>query len=190
MKVTLVRHGEVEERYHRCYNGHIDIGLSDKGREEARRIAAHLKANPFDAVYCSDLLRAKETLSPFYVNIEPCFTRALREKSWGRHEGKTFDAITSEEGLEYQGFEQWINTLDGEPYDAYIERVRSFFLERLPRAGHRNVLVVTHAGVIRVLMYLLKGLSLEEAFCVSVPYGAYVELDLMSRQFGEVRCVS
>jgi len=28
VKITLLRQTEVEEAYHKCYNGHIDIGLS------------------------------------------------------------------------------------------------------------------------------------------------------------------
>ena len=39
MKITLVRHGDVDENYHRCYNGHIDIGLSKQGEQEAMALA-------------------------------------------------------------------------------------------------------------------------------------------------------
>ncbi len=190
MKVTLVRHGEVEERYHRCYNGHLDMGLSARGHEEARCIAEYMRATVLDAVYCSDLLRARQTLVPFALGVEPRFTDALREKSWGRHEGMTFDEIIAEAGMEYRSFEQWINALDGEAYGAYIERIRRFFTQTLPQTGEENVLVVSHAGVIRVLMHIVEGITLEEAFSIGFPYGAFVELEIPQWRFGEVQCVS
>ncbi len=56
MKITLIRHGEVEIQY---------IGLSLKGKEEALLLAKAFTCKQFDLVYCSDLRRAKETIAPF-----------------------------------------------------------------------------------------------------------------------------
>ena len=96
---------------------------------------------------------------------------------------------SSEEGVQYVDFLQWINALDGEPYDAYIERIAAFFTRELPLTPYNNVLVVTHAGVIRVLMHLLRKISLEEAFSVDFPYGAYTTLNTSTWEFGEIQCV-
>lgn len=122
--------------------------------------------------------------------IPTLLTKELREKSWGRHEGMTFDAIVERDGLIYKHFEQWINALDGEPYDAYIERIQHFFTQTLPQTGYNSVLVVTHAGVIRVLMHILKEITLEEAFSIDFPYSAYTTLDSDTWKFGETVCVS
>ena len=207
MTITLVRHGEVDEAFHRCYNGHNDITLSPKGQEEALELAQHLKEKSFDAIYSSDLRRCQETAehilshypegelqskrgSPGGFPIPHFPSQALREKSWGRHEGMTFDAIVERDGLVYEHFEQWINALDGEPYDAYIERIRHFFTQTLPQTGYNSVLVVTHAGVIRVLMHIIKEISLEEAFSIDFPYSAYTTLNTETWRFGETVCVS
>jgi len=187
MRVTLVRHGAVEERYAGCYNGHLDIPLSEAGHEEARALAAHFAQERFDAVYCSDLKRARQTLEPFNVKGEVRYTAALREKSWGRHEGKRYEAIVTGEGVGYESFEQWLGVLDGEPWERYLARLRSFF-EALLLQPHRNVLVVTHAGVIRGLFALFGGKSLEEAFGIALPHGAFVTFDSGSHRFGEVAC--
>jgi len=194
MKITLVRHGEVETAYRHCYNGHIDIGLSPKGREQAKELARRLEGYTFDAVYCSDLKRCRETLEPIIEGAcqqtdDVFYTPQLREKSWGRHEGMTFKAITEQEGLTYLDFLQWIGALDGEPYDDYIERIRTFFTRELPLTPYNDLLVVTHAGVIRVLMHLIRGISLEEAFSVDFPFSAYTTLDTSTWEFGAVRCV-
>ncbi len=194
MIVTLVRHGEVEAAYQRCYNGHNDIGLSPQGKEQAQTLARRLDGHPFDAVYCSDLRRCRETLWPIIEGRrlqtgDVIYTQKLREKSWGRHEGMTFDAIVEEEGLTYEDFLQWIKALDGEPYDAYIDRIEAFFTRELPSVQHEKILVVTHAGVIRVLMHLLQNISLEAAFSVDFPYSVYTILDTSNWEFGAVQCV-
>jgi alpha-ribazole phosphatase len=194
MILTLVRHGEVDAAALNCYNGHNDIGLSETGRAQAEALARRFADARFDAVYCSDLRRATESLVPLLRSSGtlpvPLYTSALREKSWGRHEGKTFDEIVNEEGIPYESFDRWIDALDGEPKDAYAERIRRFFLEELAAKPYERVFVMTHAGVIRTLMHLLQGISLEDAFSVSFPYGAYTILDLDTRRFGAIVCAA
>ncbi len=187
MKITLLRHTDIDERYHRCYNGHIDIALSKRGHTQAKEIAKHLDMQSFDGVFCSDLKRAKQTLyySKHYDNA--VFTQKLREKSWGKHEGLSFDEIIAQGEIKYLEFIQWVVALDGEAYEEYINRVRSFFLEYLPSLEKENVLVVTHAGVIRVLMFLVKEISLEKAFCINVPYSSCVLYDSDTKEFSEVK---
>jgi broad specificity phosphatase PhoE len=187
VKITLVRHSEVDEAYNKRYNGHIDIGLSRKGEAQAKILAQRFKDEVFDLVYCSDLLRAKETLKPFEQATEAIYTDKLREKSWGKHEGKSFDEIIAEGEIAYENFEQWIDALDGEPYEAYIRRVRYFFLEYLVSRKAENILVITHAGVIRVLMAIVKGLSLEEAFCIEVPYADFIVFDTKKQTFSTIK---
>ena len=177
MKITLVRHTEVDEAYHKCYNGHIDIGLSKKGEEDAKKLAKLFEKREFERVYCSDLKRARETLKPFIQAKNAIYTELLREKSWGKHEGKTFDAIIAEGEIEYKDFLQWIYALDGEDYELYVERIRHFFLEELLLKPYKSVLIVTHAGVIRTLIALVQKLSLEEAFSIDLPYSSYVVFD-------------
>ncbi len=168
MKVTLIRHAEVNEAYHGCYNGHIDIGLSKRGVEQAIALAEEFAASEFDALYCSDLLRAKMTLQNFPHAEQAIYTKKLREKSWGKHEGLSFDEIIAQGEVEYIDFLQWIKALDGEPYEEYVKRVEEFFFVFLPSLKKENILVVTHAGVIRVLMSIVENISLEEAFSIKI----------------------
>lgn len=178
MKVTLVRHGEVDERYHGCYNGHNDIGLSKKGEFQAKELAKQLDTLEFDALFCSDLRRAKETLKySLHVN-NAIFTDKLREKSWGKHEGLKFDEIISQGEIEYIDFLQWIEALDGEPYKDYVKRIEEFFLEFLQSLNKDNILIVTHAGVIRVLISIIKKIPLEEAFCIKIQHCSLTLLEI------------
>jgi len=179
MKITLLRHAEVIKEFQGKYNGHIDIALSQKGKEDAKKLANKLEKLEFDRVYCSDLLRARETLSAFDINTEVVYTERLREKSWGKHEGKSFDEIV-QGGLVYEDFEQWITALDGEDFNSYKERLREFFYETLLKESTKHILVVTHSGVIKTLLSILQGITLQEAFSTQLPYASYITLDTIS----------
>ena len=177
MKITLVRHGEVDEDFIGCYNRHNNIGLSNKGQIQAKALSKKINSSEFDAVFCSDLFRAKETIKYLHVK-DIIYTNRLREKSWGKHEGLSFDEIIALGEIEYIDFLQWINALDGEPYEEYVKRVHIFFLEFLPSLKKKNILLVTHAGVIRVLMSIVKKISLEEAFCINIPNSSLTVLEI------------
>ena len=182
MKIYFVRHSEVIEEYQGCYNGHIDIPLSKKGREDAKELARELSHIKFDKAFCSDLLRARETIEPFELECEVIYTERLREKSWGRHEGMRFEEII-QEGLEYKSFEQWINDLDGESLESYAERLLEYFNNILLEQEAENILVVTHAGVIKMLIALIEGMSLDKTFAISLPYSGSVVYDTLQKRF-------
>jgi len=171
LKITLIRHGEVEEKYQGCYNGHIDISLSKKGHSQAKELAEKLKDEKYDAVFCSDLKRAKQTLSYFPHAKDATYTPKLREKSWGKHEGLTFDEIISQGEIKYENFTQWLKALDGEDYKEYIKRVEVFF-NYLMEQKKENILIVTHSGVIKTAIAMVEKISLQKAFGLDIPYGS------------------
>jgi len=190
MIITFARHGEVETPYIGCYNGHNSIGLSAKGRYEASYLADALSSKNFDAVFSSDLPRARETLHHFRWLENVYFTPELREKSWGKHEGMRYEEIVEHDGLIYHDFQQWISLLDGEPYEDFRQRVKQFFFKTLAAKPYSCVLVVSHAGVIRMLYALVLDLTLQEAFSLSFPYGAYTTFDTQTKKFTEVICAT
>ncbi len=179
MKVVLVRHSEVIQEYQGKYNGHVDISLSKKGKKDAIELAKKLKNIKFDKVFCSDLRRAKETLSAFELDLHPIFTKELREKSWGIHEGKSFEEI-QKEGIKYISFDQWLSALGGEDVQKYQERVLRYFYQTVFKQKAQNILVVTHAGVIKTLLSAIQNISLEEAFAIELPYSSFLTLDTIS----------
>ena len=99
MRLTLVRHTQVQEKYQGCYNGHNEIGLSNEGVNQAKKLCKKLDLLKFDAIFCSDTFRAKETIKHYKYKENIEYTKVLREKSWGRHEGMSFDEIGEKEGI-------------------------------------------------------------------------------------------
>jgi alpha-ribazole phosphatase/probable phosphoglycerate mutase len=177
MRITLVRHAEVQEDFLGKYNGQNEIGLSKRGYEQSLTLAEKYLNAAFDAVFCSDLLRTRETLKAFKLECKPIFTAELREKSWGRHEGKNFEQINAE-GIEYKNFDHWIDALDGERVEDFRQRVQNYFFETIFKQKAQNILVVTHSGVIKMLLSLLQNITLEEAFATELPYASSISLHL------------
>lgn len=165
-----MRHASVDEKYAECYNGHIDISLSKAGWQEAAEAARRLDSIIFDAVYCSDLLRCKQSIEPFGLS-DIVYDERLREKSWGRAEGMRFDDICKDFGLTYEGFETFVRAIGGESLEEFGARVLDFFGE-LRRNKTENTLIVTHGGVIKTVLAHTKKISLEKAFSLSVPYAS------------------
>ena len=61
MKLIIVRHGETVGNATEIIEGHLPGKLSQKGIEQAKKLASRLKDEPIDHIFCSDLTRAIET---------------------------------------------------------------------------------------------------------------------------------
>lgn len=85
----IVRHGETEWNVRKLLQGQKDSNLTEKGKEEAERLAKKFKDTPFDAIFSSDLLRAKRTAEILAVehNLAIQTNKLLRERHFGRLEG-------------------------------------------------------------------------------------------------------
>ena len=84
-RLFLLRHGEVEERYHGVFGGRIDMNLSPRGHEQAHTLARYLREHRFAAIYVSPMKRAQQTLAPLaHLGAKPPVTRdELREVDFG-----------------------------------------------------------------------------------------------------------
>lgn len=94
-RVILVRHGETAWNVDGRIQGHLDIPLNDHGRWQAQQVARSLADRPLDAVYASDLRRARETAQAIATahHLPLDFDPGLRERIFGQFEGHTFQEI-------------------------------------------------------------------------------------------------
>ena len=61
-KLVIVRHGQSLWNLENKFTGWVDIDLSEKGIEEAKKAGEKLKGMKFDYAFTSALIRAKRTL--------------------------------------------------------------------------------------------------------------------------------
>jgi broad specificity phosphatase PhoE len=148
--LLLVRHGETDWNADGRLQGQTDRPLSEYGRGQARQLAEDLEGEGLDAIYSSDLSRARETAEivgerlGLPVELEP----DLREKDWGTWEGLT---AVERDRIEFVG----------ESTQAHQERMLRALrriAERHP--GEGRVLVVTHGGSMRRVQTAALGLAL------------------------------
>src|SRR3989338_5919677 len=88
--IYLVRHGETEWNEKKIIQGHSDIPLNKKGELQAKELGQEFKGIHFDAVFSSNLIRAKRTaeIAVLEKKLAVVTTNALRERMFGRFEGK------------------------------------------------------------------------------------------------------
>ena len=148
--LLLVRHGETDWNADGRLQGQTDRPLSDFGRAQARRLADELESEAPDAIYSSDLSRARETAEIVgeTLGLPIVLDPDLREKDWGTWEGLT---AVERDRVEFVG----------ESTEAHQERILHALrriAERHP--GEERILVVTHGGSIRRVQTAALGLAL------------------------------
>ena len=104
MRVYLVRHGEIPVEFEGRYNGWIDVPL-DTDRFLPDGVFDSVSRVEFDGVYSSDLSRCVQTARAF--GFSPVLDDRVREKSFGRAEGMSYDEICDKFGILYDYFESF-----------------------------------------------------------------------------------
>ncbi|MBA3533924.1 MAG: histidine phosphatase family protein [Ardenticatenales bacterium] len=107
----LIRHGETEWNVLGRYQGQLDPPLNARGRAQARATAAQLAPLGFDAIYSSDLARARETAQPLVeqAGLPLQLDARLREIHQGEWQGILSEQIRAQwpEALAYWQQQPW-----------------------------------------------------------------------------------
>jgi broad specificity phosphatase PhoE len=144
----LVRHGETDWNAAGRLQGHTDRPLNEHGRRQANELAEQLAGEGADAIYASDLSRAKETaeIVGARLGLPVVIDADLREKNWGNWEGLTGDERV------YVEFE-------GESTQDHRERVLRAVRRIAERHPGQRVVVVTHGGSLRRIQAAVNGVA-------------------------------
>jgi len=165
-EIILIRHGETEWNSQKRMQGHSNSDLSSVGQAQIQALGQWMKNVPFDLIYSSYSLRAKQTAEAItqFSGHELQFDQRLREKNLG-----VFEGLTSEEARERHpevfrlfktaGSKYVID--EGESTQQLQDRALEIVNEIRIKHPEERVLLVTHGGFIRVVMKHSLGLSLE-----------------------------
>jgi broad specificity phosphatase PhoE len=166
--LILVRHGETNWNRDGRWQGHADEPLNERGREQARALADELAAQPVDAVYASDLSRARETAEIIAARLDrrPVEVDSrLREVHVGGWSGLTMAEIDDRypsEVARWRGGDTAHAFDGGESYAAMGERVVEALVDIAARHPDGHVVVVLHGGPIRGVLAHTAGVTYEE----------------------------
>lgn len=194
--IYLIRHGETEGADACRYKGHIDVPLSANGVQQVKRLAAFLSAealkhgsaavtsdpqlfrsSDLKAVYCSGLKRAVRSAEIIAepVGLKLVIVDELKERSFGEWEGMSFDEIRKKWP---DAFNAWaddplrFSPMGGDSTLDLRNRVMPVFNKILKNHEGEDIAIVSHGGVIRVILCEMLGMPLENLFRIEQDFGA------------------
>ena len=167
MKLYITRHGETKWNQEGKMQGWKNSDLSLKGVENAKKLGKHLKNVEFDYVYSSPLGRAMETASHIIGDkpIEIICCEELKEMNFGKWEGMKHEEIEAKYSKERNDFwhSPWqYQSIEGESFLELLERAKKFIDNAVELRDVDNVLVVSHAILIKAIYAVVKGYDLNE----------------------------
>lgn len=177
-RLCLVRHGETDWNAERRLQGHLDIPLNARGLAQAASTARGLSSTRFDAVYCSDLARTRQTAEAILSGRDTRTTLQadLRERHYGIFQGKTYDEVASSLPDDYRRFKNreadYAFPGGGESLAAFARRVEAALTAIAQRHAGEDVLVVTHGGVLDIAHRLATGKPLAAVRDFVIPNAA------------------
>jgi len=182
-ELSLVRHGETEWNAGGRHQGQADSQLSQRGLAQAEALAERWarEGARFDAVYSSDLGRAMRTAEIVVARIggEIRAEASLRERGLGIFEGLTYEEIDErhpEEALLHRSGDPHFRPEGGESYVDLYGRSVAMLRAIARRHEAERVLVVTHGGVVSMVVREALGLGLAVERRVSLPNAGICQL--------------
>ena len=153
----LIRHGKDDDTVR---GGWSSIGLTEYGVEQVHKLGAQLQEMELgvDLIYASDLQRAKETAEIIaeYLGASIEYRPEFRETNNGNLAGmKNEEAAEKYPGMYWSTLEYDQCYPNGESPETFYKRVEEGwekFKEEVKATGAKNVVLVTHGGVIEAIL--------------------------------------
>lgn len=163
LRLYFMRHGETVWNTERRYQGMTDIELSEEGLRQAECAAKRFKNIKIDKIYASPLKRAMKTAEKIAAEkgLEIISEDDFREIHFGEWEGKTVPELTEKYGESYTNFIREPHKY-GFPGEGSVENVINRIkpgIDKLIAEDEGNVLIVSHGGIIRLMIMYIMGLD-------------------------------
>jgi broad specificity phosphatase PhoE len=177
MRFHLIRHGEVESRYHRVFGGRIDMDLSPRGHEQVAALAKYCHPLNIERIYASPMKRVQQTLAPLaeLTGHLPVIIPGLREVDFGAWTGLSWDSVKEKFGV--SAFE-WLDLLESggiaeaETVPDFRYRVETGFRQIVSEFTGESAAIICHGGVIRMLLSVILDLPFRQMGRFDVEYAS------------------
>lgn len=186
-RIFLIRHGEIRRHKEKIFLGQYDPPLSEKGRKQAENAGKELLEHELftKKIYASDLVRAKETAEiiskTLSDDLKVITESGFSEMALGKWDGRFISEIKEQYPEKYK--ERGENLLrfkiDNDSENFYDLRYRAFksLKKILKEDVSKDIVIVTHSGVIKVLMSALYDTPLSLEVKKSISNGEIMILD-------------
>ena len=147
----VLRHGQVATNVNHRINGWNEEPLTEVGIRQAQAAGDKLRSVAFAAVYCSPLLRTRQTYQHLGrdTSREPVYyDDRLRERFSG---AMTMHQDTEADTTLWYDPAQTVIYRDTEGFAQVIARVKSLLTEIHQKYGDQNVLLVTHGDICKAI---------------------------------------
>lgn len=199
-EILLIRHGETAWNAVRRLQGHLDIPLNAEGLRQAQALGAALRNEPLDAIFSSDLIRARQTAEAIAAprGMQVRTDAGLRERCYGAFEGMLYADI----GARYpEAYAAWQARAADARFPQGVHRaetLREFHartveaIVRIVSTGNfRKVALVAHGGVLECAYRAAQGIGFDrprdfDIFNASVNRFAWDGERLTLLQWGDV----
>ena len=158
----IVRHAETLWNRERRIQGQSDSPLTSKGKKDADKWGRQLSRFAWDCILMSDAGRAVETATRINHHLQAPMDSdpRLREQDWGQWTGQIITQIETEalERLPRERKTGWhFCPPGGEDRVSVWQRSQSALIEAAARWRGDTLMIITHEGVIKSLIYHLAG---------------------------------
>jgi alpha-ribazole phosphatase len=182
-RLYLVRHGQIvgHERY--PVNGHTDVDITETGILQMEHLAVRLRHSEINVVYSSDLQRTKKGAGIIGRHHDAPHRPLpeFREQFFGHWEGLTMEEIIRDFPGELDQRKNEITGHrppgDGESMRDLSERVIPCLMDMLKKEAGKNILLVAHGGVNRIILCHALGIDLSRVFNIQQDYGCLNIID-------------
>ncbi len=186
-KIYLIRHGKINVGNEKRYIGITDIPLNEEGTLQVLKLKRFFEKIDIEKVYLSPLKRCVETAHIILEgrNIDKIIVNELMEINMGEWEGKTFSFIKSSLPEQFKSRGEDIGGFvptGGESFKNLEKRVIPVF-KSIINSTSGNIIIISHAGVNRVILKNILSISMQDIFKINQPYGCINELSFSNGEW-------
>ena len=157
MKLYVIRHGQTDWNVKEKCQGRTDIELNNTGIKQAQNAKEQLKKYKIDLIICSPLKRTRKTAEIINENkqVETIIDDRIRERELGEFEGHD---ITEEIENKIWDYNLNYKISGGESLYDFEKRILDFFKDIKQKYSDKNVLIVAHGGIAKVIKAYIYGM--------------------------------
>lgn len=165
LRLYLTRHGQTQSNLNKIMQGWHNSELTELGKNQAKKLHKRIKHIDFEEVYSSPLKRAIDTAKIVSGRENIKTIDNLKEIGLGVWESKTQESIKKTHTDLFNNFWEYPHIFkaeEGESFHDVKERAKKAINVIISKHDEGNVLIVTHAAILNVIMLLFnnKDLSL------------------------------